>query len=225
MIYVVGDVHGCLNDLKKLISEINSQDDNAELIFVGDFVDRGPMVVDTIDWFMKNVNNGGNYRTVKGNHEQMAIEWFDEVLELLEEGYDVDELPYADFDMKENLQKANLINPEYIIKVKQYMESLPLSIKVSVNDIDYEIVHAWSPEATKYTDLSEEDVYLWERNSAGNYLNDTIIIHGHTPTISFSEGGIQCALNDINVDGGCVYRAHGGKLCALCLNNLKEFYV
>ncbi|MFW6120901.1 MAG: metallophosphoesterase, partial [Petrotogales bacterium] len=40
MRYVIGDIHGCLRSLKKLLKKIPAKK-NDELIFVGDYIDRG----------------------------------------------------------------------------------------------------------------------------------------------------------------------------------------
>ena len=45
MHYVIGDIHGCYQDMMALLNKIESQDQDAQIIFVGDFIDRGPDVV------------------------------------------------------------------------------------------------------------------------------------------------------------------------------------
>lgn len=44
MHYVIGDIHGCYQDMMALLNKIESQDQDAQIIFVGDFIDRGPDV-------------------------------------------------------------------------------------------------------------------------------------------------------------------------------------
>ena len=41
-ILAVGDIHGCLDKLKKLMDVIKWRPDEDTLIFIGDYVDRGP---------------------------------------------------------------------------------------------------------------------------------------------------------------------------------------
>ena len=68
-IWVVGDIHGCF---QQLISALRSRKFNPYkdlLISVGDLIDRGPQSLECLallhrPWF----------RAVRGNHEQMAIE-------------------------------------------------------------------------------------------------------------------------------------------------------
>ncbi|MBW1912733.1 MAG: metallophosphoesterase, partial [Deltaproteobacteria bacterium] len=40
-VFIIGDVHGCLEILKRLMNKIDWQPDRDRLIFLGDYVDRG----------------------------------------------------------------------------------------------------------------------------------------------------------------------------------------
>lgn len=81
----------------------------------------------------------------------------------------------------------------------------------------------------------QEDI-VWGRCHKGfEDFPKTIIIHGHTPTISEEDfppeeniGKIYFNYNDINVDCGMVYRLQGhkdGNLAALKLEGLKDMYL
>jgi len=64
--YVVGDIHGCLDQLNKQLHELKFNQDVDRLFCTGDLVDRGPDSIDVIklleqDWF----------HSVVGNHEFM----------------------------------------------------------------------------------------------------------------------------------------------------------
>ena len=85
------------------------------------------------------------------------------------------------------------------------------------------------------TSLHREDI-VWSRVLIGNpNLKKTIVVHGHTPTISTMEiavGAIPAKItfkpHDINVDCGEVYRnttRNMGNLAAIRLEDLREFYV
>lgn len=82
--------------------------------------------------------------------------------------------------------------------------------------------------------LHREDI-VWMRQIVGNpNLKKTIVVHGHTPTISSILMGAGCVpariaykTHDINVDCGEVFRntTHNmGNLGAIRLEDLKEFY-
>lgn len=61
--YVIGDVHGCLYTLKKLIAKLPPK---ADIIFVGDLCDKGRYSKEVIEFVISN-----SYRCVKGNHEHL----------------------------------------------------------------------------------------------------------------------------------------------------------
>jgi serine/threonine protein phosphatase 1 len=69
-IYCIGDVHGCYYTLMALVKKLPK---NAEIIFVGDLVDRGKNSKKVIEFIRKN-----NYHVVLGNHEKMMIEGVEE---------------------------------------------------------------------------------------------------------------------------------------------------
>ena len=79
--YVVGDIHGCYDEWIELKNRIETQDPEACFILVGDIVDRGPKVMEMIDWAMENITDNGKYQMICGNHELEKIEWFEEFLE------------------------------------------------------------------------------------------------------------------------------------------------
>ena len=65
-------------------------------------------------------------------------------------------------------------------------------------------------------------------NSDGNYSDkDTILIHGHTPTLLCDKNTPIYSNNVINLDTGSVFRYGGynGKLTALRLEDLQEFTI
>ena len=78
--YVVGDIHGCYDQWIELKNRIESQDEAAVFILVGDIVDRGPKVMEMIRWAMENVTEDGKYQMICGNHEREKVEWYGEFL-------------------------------------------------------------------------------------------------------------------------------------------------
>lgn len=83
-LYVVGDVHGYLDELRAALQSagiIDSQDnwiaDNTRLWFLGDFTDRGPDGIGVIDLVMnlsaQAAAAGGYCKALMGNHELLLF--------------------------------------------------------------------------------------------------------------------------------------------------------
>lgn len=68
-IYVVGDVHGCPEELDQLISELSPTDDEL-VVFVGDLVNKGPDSQAVIE----RVRRMENAVSVRGNNEQKLLD-------------------------------------------------------------------------------------------------------------------------------------------------------
>ena len=65
---IIGDIHGCWNELQTLIDQAGlSRDD--EIIAIGDFVDRGPDSPRVLEFIQTQLN----VRALQGNHERKHI--------------------------------------------------------------------------------------------------------------------------------------------------------
>lgn len=64
--YVIGDVQGCCDQLRELIANIDTVDPNAQLLFAGDLINRGPKSLETLR-LVRQLE--GRARTVLGNHD------------------------------------------------------------------------------------------------------------------------------------------------------------
>ena len=71
---IIGDVHGCIKTLRALIVNIIQPAKNDKLIFVGDYVDRGPDSKGVISYVMELRLMGYNLVLLKGNHEDMMLQ-------------------------------------------------------------------------------------------------------------------------------------------------------
>jgi serine/threonine protein phosphatase 1 len=67
MRWVIGDIHGMLSPLRALVARVRSTDPSAELLFVGDYVNRGPDSMGVIDFLLTL----GNARFCRGNHDDV----------------------------------------------------------------------------------------------------------------------------------------------------------
>lgn len=64
-IYVIGDVHGCLEELQQMLEKISYNPETDQLWFTGDLINGGPQSLATLR-FVSSLNN---YICVLGNHD------------------------------------------------------------------------------------------------------------------------------------------------------------
>ncbi len=71
--YVIGDVHGCVDELSSLVAGLPLEKDDT-LVFLGDYIDRGPDSKGVID-YLTDLKRRGEQNTVflRGNHEDMML--------------------------------------------------------------------------------------------------------------------------------------------------------
>lgn len=65
-IWVIGDIQGCAHSLQQLLSQPDLQQPDAQFIFVGDLVNRGP---DSVGVLRHILRLGDRAQTVLGNHD------------------------------------------------------------------------------------------------------------------------------------------------------------
>ena len=71
-IIVIGDLHGYDDPLQALLKKIEIQIDDL-IIFIGDYIDRGPSSKSLIDKLVQLKNENSNILFLKGNHEDMLL--------------------------------------------------------------------------------------------------------------------------------------------------------
>lgn len=71
----IGDLHGCVETLKNLLEDVNYNKKTDKLIFLGDYIDRGNHIKETVDYVMTLQNEVGKDKCIclLGNHEYMFI--------------------------------------------------------------------------------------------------------------------------------------------------------
>ncbi|HEX8846300.1 MAG TPA: metallophosphoesterase family protein [Pyrinomonadaceae bacterium] len=77
--FVVGDIHGRRSQLASLLNALPREEDSDTLVFLGDLIDRGPdapgVVADVLE-----IRSANPERVIvlRGNHEQMLLDFIDE---------------------------------------------------------------------------------------------------------------------------------------------------
>lgn len=234
MIYVTADIHGHLEKYQTLLEKINLSSKDA-LVILGDVVDRGTQSME----ILQDIMTRDNVFLLKGNHEQIALACLRTLKQEITED-SIAKLDAATTDMlvewlynlggEETLHSFQKLSKTQQDDILDFLEDLDHYEEFVIGGQNYLLVHAsldnFHPQ--KPLDDYTEDELIWGRIDYGmEYIPDTIIVTGHTPTRNI-EGNrnpdhIYKANNHIAIDCGCGFP--GGKLGCICLNTMEEFYV
>ena len=195
--YVIGDIHGCsqaLADLLKIMEPIH-QDDT--IIFIGDYIDRGPDSKGVVDIILNLRKKHGKTITLMGNHEFMFVNALKDigVTDFLAMGGDATLNSYG--IALDTLQDIHTKIPrEHLIF---FQDLLPYW-----EDQNNIYVHAGLQPGVHLTQQSM-DWLLWAREDFINltYNFGKKVIFGHTP---FDKPKTDD--NKIGIDTGAVYGGH-----------------
>ena len=78
--YAVGDVHGALHKLERLVTRCRDHADGrpARFVFLGDYIDRGPQSAGVIRYLIElEAQMPGDVVSLMGNHEEMLLSIID----------------------------------------------------------------------------------------------------------------------------------------------------
>ena len=74
-IFAIGDIHGCHSRLINLLDRIPCDKDHDTLVFIGDYINRGPDSRKVLDTLLEVQQTYAHPVFLKGNHEQMILEY------------------------------------------------------------------------------------------------------------------------------------------------------
>ena len=72
--WVIPDIHGCAYTLQILVENQIEPAKDDMLIFLGDYIDRGPDSKGVLDFIMNMEAQGYNVKTLLGNHEDYCVQ-------------------------------------------------------------------------------------------------------------------------------------------------------
>src|ERR1051326_1023026 len=78
--FVIGDVHGRRAQLRRLLETIPRDAGRDTLVLLGDLIDRGEDIPGTVADVLEltHHSSNGNVVVLRGNHEQMLLDFLDE---------------------------------------------------------------------------------------------------------------------------------------------------
>lgn len=211
-IYCLGDIHGQTAYMERALDLIERDGGvAAEIIFLGDLMDRGPDSRGVIEALMAAQAAGRNWHVIKGNHDRMfsrfvrtgdedderilsGIGWMNPRLggPTTLESYGIPNS--ADMPLEEAFRAAAAAVPEDHLK---FLEELPLYIERD----RLLFVHAGILPEVPLADQIEDDL-IWIRAPFHAYKkpHPWLIVHGHTALDYPEHFG-----NRIDLDGGAGY--------------------
>lgn len=189
LVYAIGDVHGCLNELVELerliVQDAASVAGEKWIVMLGDYVDRGPASAAILDRLCAAPPAGFSRICLAGNHETMMLKFLQSPssdsdwlrfggMETLA-SYGIDTVAFAKVPVvaRHNLLGSH-IPPEHVELLQSFALSLQLPGTV--------FVHAGLRPGVAVEQQTEADL-LWIREP---FLSDSApwpfrVVHGHTP--------------------------------------------
>ena len=203
---IIGDVHGCYDELCALLQKLGYPRDDRKAVFLGDLCDRGPGNMDVLRLVMEMVQSGAAW-CVAGNHDVKLLKKLKGSKVQLTHG------------LAETVEQLEGQSEEFIAEVKKFLDGL---ISHYVFD-DGKLVAAHAGLIEKYqgrgsgrvrdfclygdtTGESDEYGLPVRLPWANEYRGKALVVYGHTPTPE-----AEAINNTICIDTGCVF---GGKLTA-----------
>ena len=228
-IYVVGDIHGCIELLKKIQQKIIVISKNTTgtklIIYLGDYIDRGPEIKETIQTLLDFQPIDFQRKFLLGNHEQMMLDFIkggpDSLyLWILNGGdktlnsYGVKAITFFEGIIKND----KTIRGQLIKKIPkdhlQFFNNLSLSYQYN----DYFFVHAGiDPDIA--LNKQDKQVMIWTRGITYPKDFEKVIVHGHTPQFE-----IEDLPNRINLDTGAFYSGILSCLLIDSKNGKRQFF-
>ena len=208
-IFIIGDIHGCLDMLKKLIHKIAWNPLNDRLIFIGDYIDRGEDIKSVIDFILELKNESPLVECLIGNHEKMFLDYLT--------GDDIESsILNGGLSTIRSYKKCKKNEGDQL--VPQSHLSFFYSLLPMIELEEYYLVHAGFRPCIKVKEQSLNDM-IWIRDEFiySDYDFGKVVIFGHTP---FDKPLIMN--NKVGIDTGAVF---GNRLTCLELPEKKFHYV
>jgi serine/threonine protein phosphatase 1 len=227
-VYAIGDIHGRRDLLDSLLRRIEKDAasrrpvDREIIIFIGDYIDRGPQSREVIDRLLEPMPRAMEPVFLLGNHERILLDtlrnaemlslWLPNGGQATLRSYGIDLLNMAS-------------RPASSAAVSWLEQAIPESHRAFLNGLqlykeigDYLFVHAGLRPGVPLADQSNHDL-LWIRADFLDHDGDfgRVVVHGHTATF---EPDVRA--NRIGIDTGAVKT---GRLTALNLEGRERRFL
>ena len=203
--FIVGDLHGCSDMLEEMLNIIPWNPEKDNLIFIGDYIDRGKDSKGVIDILLKLMESSSKVQCLLGNHESLFLEYF-----------------YGRSENSFILNGGGATLNSYRVKDKIYIPpehvTFIRSLKTLIELDNYYIVHAGLKPGVEIEKQTIKDkIWIREEFIFSDYDFGKKVIFGHTP---FPAPYIVSG--KIGLDTGAVF---GNKLTCIELPDEKFYQV
>lgn len=210
---IVGDVHGCYDELCALLARLGytvdakqctaAPPEGRKAIFLGDLCDRGPKNIEVLRLVM-NMVEAGSALCVPGNHDVKLLKYLRTGKASLTHGLDitVEQLEGEPEEFREKVMSFldGLISHYILDGGSLVVAHAGIKEKFQGRGSGRVRQFCLYGETTGETDEFGLPVRL---NWAEEYRSETLVVYGHTPSI-----GVQSLNNTVCVDTGCVFGGH-----------------
>ena len=175
-ILAIGDIHGHFEKFHSAYAKMHFEPADDLLVFLGDYIDRGPSARRTLEFVMKLAVEK-NVVLLRGNHEQMMLDYFF--------GGATGEswLMNGGKETMAELLAWEKESPGAVARVLAFLRGLPLSHSIEQDGQRYFFAHAGVRPGIALEKQRAEDL-LWIREEFyRHYASDAIVVAGHTPTL------------------------------------------
>lgn len=226
---IIGDLHGCHDELEILLRKLGYQENPSEIetiigmsrpwhhpdgrqaVFLGDYLDRGPRILDTLAKVQAMVAFGSAL-AVQGNHEMRVVKHFRASRQ--------EHRPNLEQTLEELASLGEERQKQAIKALVEFCDNLPHHLVLDRGRLV--AAHAGLREEFHGRDSSfvrnmalfgesaprvEEDLPPDRRDWVSDYRGTALVAYGHTPVAR------SAIVNQtVNLDTGCVF---GGRLTCL----------
>lgn len=163
---IIGDVHGCYDELIALLTRINFNDREDKIIFLGDYTDRGTQSYEVYR-LLRGLKQQMENRCVLlyGNHEDLVFDYYED----------------NDPNWKRNGGKETLKSfKTHNVSLDRYTNWISKNTQLWYKCKRYQACHAGLEN--KPLDKQYEEVLLWDRSAIRQgFYKGPLTIVGHTP--------------------------------------------
>lgn len=205
-LFAIGDIHGCPDELDVILKAIAPVAGDT-VVFVGDYVDRGPSARDVINLALEVEKGGAEAVFLKGNHEDMMLAYLG-----MPGNYGESFLFNGGVATLESYGVPESDLPEALHHIPEAHLGFFRHLSISYLRPPYLFVHAGIMPTRQLEEQQIEDM-LWIRQEFifNPHRIDATVVFGHTPM-----RGVMIDLPyKLGIDTGLVY---GGKLTCVEFN-------